>query len=91
MIASSITYPHEVLRTRLHTQTAVKYSQADTRYIYDAPPAKPKYKGIISSVLVIFREEGIAGFYKGFTINLFRTVPASALTILTYELVRNAI
>lgn len=91
MIASSITYPHEVLRTRLHTQTVVEYSQADTRYIYESPPAKPKYKGIIPSVLVIFKEEGWRGFYKGFGINLIRTVPASALTILTYELVRNAI
>jgi solute carrier family 25 folate transporter 32 len=33
----------------------------------------------------IFREEGLRGFYNGMGVNLVRTVPSSALTILTYE------
>lgn len=32
-------------------------------------------------------EEGVHGFYKGITTNLLRTVPASAVTIFTYELI----
>jgi solute carrier family 25 folate transporter 32 len=35
--------------------------------------------------MVIRREEGIRGFYKGISTNLLRTVPASAVTIFTYE------
>ncbi|KAL1917452.1 uncharacterized protein VTP21DRAFT_3845 [Calcarisporiella thermophila] len=71
MAASIATYPHEVLRTRLQNQTQVP----------------PKYRGIIHGVQVILAEEGGLAFYKGLGTNLVRTVPASALTILTYEIV----
>jgi solute carrier family 25 folate transporter 32 len=104
MIASSITYPHEVIRTRLHTQTIPTETLTHTRYLSSAnlnepairntipnTPPKPKYQGLIQSARVILSEEGWKGFYKGFGVNLFRTVPASALTILTFELVNAAL
>ncbi|SPO22966.1 related to YIA6 - Pvruvate transporter of the mitochondrial inner membrane [Ustilago trichophora] len=46
-----------------------------------------RYTGVIQATRTIAREEGIRGFYKGMTVNLIRTVPSSALTILTYELI----
>ncbi|CDR87152.1 related to YIA6-Pvruvate transporter of the mitochondrial inner membrane [Sporisorium scitamineum] len=46
-----------------------------------------RYTGVIQACRTIAREEGIRGFYKGMTVNLVRTVPSSALTILTYELI----
>ncbi|KAL1924665.1 uncharacterized protein VTP21DRAFT_4319 [Calcarisporiella thermophila] len=70
MTASVATYPHEVIRTRLQNQTI--------------PPFK--YQGILHGVKVMMQEEGWRAFYKGMPTNLVRTVPASALTILTYEL-----
>ena len=45
---------------------------------------KPKYSGIVKTIRKIWRNEGIKGFYRGLGVNLIRTVPASALTILTY-------
>jgi len=43
--------------------------------------------GIVYTVKKIVRKEGWRGLYKGLSVNLIRTVPNSAVTMLTYELV----
>lgn len=73
--ASSATYPHEVLRTRLQTQK-VTHMDGDTR---------PRYRGIIDSARTVYREEGWRAFYAGMGTNMLRAVPASAMTLITYE------
>ncbi|CAO3690061.1 unnamed protein product [Umbelopsis ramanniana] len=70
MAASMATYPHEVIRTRLQNQTVKPY----------------KYHGIMHAIKIMLQEEGPLAFYRGMPTNLLRTVPASAMTILTYEL-----
>ncbi|KAJ2399828.1 hypothetical protein GGI23_002414 [Coemansia sp. RSA 2559] len=70
MVASSVTYPHEVIRTRLQNQSIAPF----------------KYTGILHAVRLIYAEEGVPAFYRGLPTNLIRTVPASMLTLLTYEL-----
>ncbi|RKP17375.1 mitochondrial carrier [Rozella allomycis CSF55] len=67
--ASSITYPHEVIRTRLQNQTAKPY----------------KYTGIFQALKLIFVEEKIYGLYKGYSTNVVRVVPSAAITLWTYE------
>ncbi|WVQ85796.1 hypothetical protein IAT38_007964 [Cryptococcus sp. DSM 104549] len=47
----------------------------------------PKEGGVVDTFLSIKRQDGWRGFYRGLSINLVRTVPSSAVTFLTYELI----
>lgn len=69
MVASTVTYPHEILRTRM--QTLRVRHESRSRLL---PLARD-----------IFAQEGIAAFYHGLAISLFRTIPATAVTFVTYE------
>lgn len=79
MIASVATYPHEVLRTRLQVQKHAAMEAADAA----GGNAKAEYEGIVKTAKRIVSHEGYRGFYRGMGVNLLRTVPASALTILS--------
>lgn len=69
--ASVTTYPHEVVRTRLQIQRSSSKGGAG------------KQRGIVDTVRLISQQEGVKGFYRGLGVNLIRTVPSSAMTILT--------
>lgn len=73
MIASVVSYPHEILRTRMQLKSDL-----------------PKHlKRMIPLIKITYRQEGIFGFYSGFMTNLVRTLPASAITLVTFEYMRN--
>lgn len=72
-VASLITYPHEVVRTRLR--------QAPL-----ASTGKPKYTGLIQCFKLVFKEEGLASMYGGLTPHLLRTVPNSIIMFGTWEI-----
>jgi len=73
MVASVATYPHEVVRTRLQTQRRLLLPSGAPR----------KRSGIIRTTRKILHFEGWRGLYKGLSVNLIRTVPNSAVTMLT--------
>lgn len=73
-IASLITYPHEVVRTRLR-QAPLEST------------GKPKYTGLIQCFKLVIKEEGLASMYGGLTPHLLRTVPNSIIMFGTWELV----
>lgn len=72
LIASLITYPHEVVRTRLR--------QAPMEN------GKPKYKGLVQCFKLVIKEEGLVSMYGGLTPHLMRTVPNSMIMFGTWEL-----
>jgi solute carrier family 25 folate transporter 32 len=69
VLASSLTFPHEVLRARMqHAPMAVFSSLRDC-------------------ARKTVRLEGWKALYKGFGVNLVRTVPGAALTLVSYEMI----
>ncbi|KAK9326414.1 mitochondrial carrier domain-containing protein [Lipomyces orientalis] len=75
MCASIATYPHEVVRTRMQIQRGLPHN------------GEMKYSGVLQTITSLFKEEGWRVFYSGLGTNLVRTVPASAVTLITYEVI----
>jgi len=71
-VASLITYPHEVIRTRLR-QPAVG--------------GVIKYTGLLQTLKLVLKEEGVANLYGGLSAHMLRVVPNAACMFLIYELV----
>ncbi|KAA1069605.1 hypothetical protein PGT21_029409 [Puccinia graminis f. sp. tritici] len=72
LIATGITYPHEVVRTRMRQKPPPL-------------PAKSKYVGLVSTFRVILAEEGLKAFYGGLSPHLLRVVPNAAVMYTVYE------
>jgi solute carrier family 25 folate transporter 32 len=72
IIAGTVTYPYQVIRSRLQTY------HADEKF----------GKGIRGVTLKVWQEDGWRGFYKGLGTNIVRVLPATWVTFLVYENVR---
>ena len=72
IVAGTVTYPYQVLRSRLQTY------HSEERF----------GKGIRGVAGKVWGEEGWRGFYKGLGTNIVRVLPATWVTFLVYENVR---
>lgn len=70
--------PLDVVKTRMQKQVVI-------------PGKVPKYNGLLSSCVVIAKEEGTAALWKGITPRLMRIMPGQAITFMTYEAVTEQI
>jgi len=70
--ATTLMYPHEVIRTRLRQDVKVKSGQL-------------KYRNFFQSLNTVRIEEGRSGLYGGFGTSLMRQLPYTAVMFLTYE------
>ncbi|KAK2974691.1 hypothetical protein RJ640_021906 [Escallonia rubra] len=74
VVASVITYPHEVIRSRLQEQGQIRNSETH-------------YSGVVDCIKKVFRKEGLPGFYRGCATNLIRTTPSAIITFTSYEMI----
>ncbi|OWM68014.1 nicotinamide adenine dinucleotide transporter 1, chloroplastic [Punica granatum] len=74
VLASIMTYPHEVIRSRLQEQGQARNSVT-------------QYAGVVDCIKKVFLKEGIAGFYRGCATNLLRTTPSAVITFTSYEMI----
>lgn len=69
-IASTITYPYQVVKTRMQQR------QLGNRV---------QYVGTVQTFRLVVRNEGVGALYKGLWANVLRVMPSSALTFCVYE------
>jgi len=70
VVAGFCSYPLETIRTRLFVHNKTQ----DKRFL-----------GLASLISYTLENEGIKAFYSGYTLNLVRVLPATFITLYTYE------
>ncbi|WEW57483.1 Pyrimidine nucleotide transporter, mitochondrial [Emydomyces testavorans] len=78
LFAAAVTYPHEVVRTRLRQVPTISIGGGKVEM---------KYTGLMQCFRVIWKEEGMAGLYGGLTPHLLRVVPSAAIMFGMYEMI----
>ncbi len=71
MVATSLTYPHEVVRSRMMDHRGSSEEQQSLRQTF----------------LRIVRNEGFGALYTGIHVSLVRVVPNCCITFMTYEMI----
>ncbi|KAK9766862.1 Pyrimidine nucleotide transporter, mitochondrial [Basidiobolus ranarum] len=76
LLAALVTYPHEVIRTRMRQGPSEN--------------GLHKYTGLRQCLSLILKEEGFLALYSGMTAHLMRTVPNAAIMFFCYEAIMHS-
>eukprot|EP00598_Pedospumella_elongata_P005683 CAMPEP_0184976868 /NCGR_PEP_ID=MMETSP1098-20130426/7732_1 /TAXON_ID=89044 /ORGANISM="Spumella elongata, Strain CCAP 955/1" /LENGTH=290 /DNA_ID=CAMNT_0027499807 /DNA_START=108 /DNA_END=980 /DNA_ORIENTATION=- len=76
IIASTITYPYQLVKSKLQQRDGVNASTQLT---------ERRYTGTWDCVQKVWRSEGAVGFFRGVIPNSLKVAPSAALTFLVYE------
>ncbi|EFP82557.1 hypothetical protein PGT21_016690 [Puccinia graminis f. sp. tritici] len=104
LLAIGITYPYQVVRSRLQNQLFVRQSKglnSSTQSVRPSnsipipSPLTPStgdvhYRSIAHCILHTYRTEGIKAFYKGLAVNAVRVLPGTCVAFLVYENLSNS-
>lgn len=80
-MASTVTYPLQVLKARLQQRSEIVELTADG----EVRVVKREYAGMLDSLKRIYVKEGFSGFFKGCVPNAIRVAPSAAVTFVVYE------
>lgn len=86
VIASILTNPFDVVKTRLQTQNTIAGMQAD---IIFEDVVHVKYTNVISTFEQIIKNEGIRGLVKGTFPRAMQASMSSALSWVSYEITKH--
>lgn len=90
-LASCVTQPLDVIKTRLQTQDLLLSPLASRSSGLSGGSCErraPKYAGFLPAVTTIMREEGLGALYHGTLPRMLHAVPSAALCWGTYEAVK---
>ena len=94
MTASLLTYPHEVIRSRMMDARTVVTSNSSAAGAAAAAAtaatsssSSSTSPGFLSTCRTILVSEGWSGFYAGLSVSLLRTLPNTCITFISYELI----
>lgn len=78
VVAKTGSFPLDLVRKRIQVQGPTR-----GRYVHKNIPEYDR--GMVGTMGMILRREGVRGLYRGLMVSLFKAAPSSAVTMWTYE------
>lgn len=88
LISLGVIYPLDTVKTRIQTEVKKTPSATDALLPGSGAPRKVKATGVRQMVLKIFREQGVAGLYRGFGASMLNTFAMQFAYFYWYTIVR---
>lgn len=95
LVAQCVTYPLDMVRRRLQALHSPAKMTRSERLFFRVSKAGVSKRctefSISQSIHVILRKEGVAGLYRGVSLNFVKTLPAMAISFTMYDSIRHAL